>query len=403
MALSDVQIRNAKSAAKIVKLSDAGGLQLWVSPDGAKRWRLAYRVGGTQKTLALGVYPKMSLKAARDQRDEAKRLLAEGQDPYVAKQEAKAAKAEAAGNTFGAMVSAYLDKKRREGIAETTLGKLDWIFGLASPALGPRPITEITPAEILRVLKRVEARGQYETAGRLRANIGAVFRHAVALGRAENDPTFALRNALTTPKTKHRPAIVEPRAFGALLRAIDSYEGTPEVRFALQLLALTFVRPGELRNAAWNEFDLASGGWAIPAGRMKMRRPHRVPLAPQAIAILRQLHAITGHRDLLFPGVRSADRAMSENTINAALRRLGFSKEEMTGHGFRASASSILNESGLWNPDAIERQLAHVDNDSIRRAYARADFWEERVRMMAWWADKCDELRRGGQVIQLRS
>lgn len=403
MALSDLQIRNAKAGAKRIKLSDGGGLQLWIEADGAKRWRLAYRHNSAQKTLALGVYPRVGLKEARDLREEAKKLLAAGQDPVLARQEEKAAKAEASGNSFEAMVGEYLAKKRRDGIAESTLGKLDWIFGLALPALGPRPILEITPAEILRVLKQVEARGQFETAGRLRANIGAVFRYAVALGKAENDPTFALRNALATPKTKHRAAIVEPRAFGGLLRAIDSYEGTPEVRYALQLLALTFVRPGELRNAEWREIDLEASIWSIPAGRMKMRRPHKIPLAPQAIVILRQLHAITGHRALLFPGVRSADRAMSENTINAALRRLGYSQDQMTGHGFRASASSILNESGLWNPDAIERQLAHVDNDSIRRAYARADFWDERVRMMAWWADKCDELRRGGEVVPLRA
>lgn len=271
-----------------------------------------------------GDWPKVGLKEARDMRDEAKRLLDGGQDPALARQEAKAAKAEATGSSFEAMVGEYLAKKRRDGIAETTLGKLDWIFGLALPALGQRPILEITPAEILRVLKQVEARGQFETAGRLCANIGAVFRYAVALGNAENDPTLALRNALATPKTKHRAAIVDPRAFGGLLRAIDGYEGTPEVRCALHLLALTFVRPGELRNAEWRAFDLDMGVWSIPAGRMKMRRPHKVPLAPQAVAIFRQLHAITGHRALLFPGVRSAERAMSENTINAALRRLGY-------------------------------------------------------------------------------
>ena len=221
-----------------------------------------------------------------------------------------------------------------------------------------------------------------------------MFRYAIASGKAENDPTFALRGALTTPTTKHRAAIVEPVAFGDLLRAIDDYEGTPEVRIALQLIALTFVRPGELRNALWSEFNLETGLWVIPAGRMKMRRAHRVPLAPQSIAALKELHAITGHRALLFPGVRSTERAMSENTINAALRRLGYGKDDMTGHGFRAAASSLLNECGKWNPDAIEAQLAHIESNKIRKAYARAEYWDERVEMMAYWANRLDEMRR---------
>jgi integrase len=301
------------------------------------------------------------------------------------------------------MQRSFLAKKRREGKAETTLGKLGWLLGLALPILGPRPIADVNAPEVLAVLRRIESRGQLETAGRLRAVIGEVFRYAIATGRAENDPTFALRGALTTPKTKHRAAIVEPVALGALLRSIESYEGTPEVRIALKLLALAFVRPGELRNAFWSEFDLEAGVWIIPAGRMKMRRAHRVPLAPQAIALLKDLHALTGHRALLFPSVRAPDRCMSENTINAALRRLGYGKDDMTGHGFRAAASSLLNESGKWNADAIEAQLAHVESNKIRKAYARAEYWEERVQMMAWWADRCDAMRRGGRIIQMRA
>ncbi|WP_294540141.1 integrase arm-type DNA-binding domain-containing protein [uncultured Rhodoblastus sp.] len=401
MALTEMEIRNAKPGAKIIKLSDGGGLQLWVSPDGAKRWRLAYRFNESQKTLAIGVYPAIGLKDAREARESAKRLLAEGEDPSQARKQAKAAQMVAAANTFAAIAEELLAKKRREGKAETTLGKLDWLLGLAMPVLGPRPVTEISSPDVLAVLRRIEARGQLETAGRLRAVVGEVFRYAIATGRAENDPTFALRGALTTPKTKHRAAIVEPVAFGALLRSIEDYEGTPEVRAALKLMALTFVRPGELRNAFWAEFDLEAGLWIIPAGRMKMRRPHRVPLAPQAVAVLKELHAITGHRALLFPGVRSADRAMSENTINAALRRLGYGKDDMTGHGFRAAASSLLNECGKWNADAIEAQLAHVESNKIRKAYARAEYWDERISMMDWWANKCDELRRGGIVVKL--
>ncbi|WP_026608038.1 tyrosine-type recombinase/integrase [Methylocapsa acidiphila] len=403
MPLTDMEIRAAKPEARLVKLSDGGGLQLWIMPDGAKRWRLAYRFAGGQKLLAIGVYPATGLREARDAREEAKRLLADGHDPSLVKKLAKAANAAASANTFDAIARELLEKKRREAKAETTLTKLEWLLSLARPAIGGRPIAEITAPEVLAVLRSVEARGRHETAKRLRATIGEVFRFAVATGRAESDPTGALKGALTAPTVQHRAAIVETKAFGGLLRAIATYEGAPETRAALELLALTFVRPGELRAAEWSEFDLDAGVWSIPGEKMKMKRPHRVPLAPRAIAILRELQTITGHGKFLFPSVRSAARCMSENTINAALRRLGFEKNEMTGHGFRSAASSILNESGLWNADAIERQLAHVDNDSVRRAYARADFWEERIRMMAWWAERCEEMRRGGVVIPLRA
>ena len=232
-----------------------------------------------------------------------------------------------------------------------------------------------------------------------------VARRAAAPQTTGNEVGFsgALKGALTTPQVRHRAAIIEPKAFGGLLRAIAGYDGAPETAIALELLALTFVRPGELRAAEWVDFDLDAAVWAIPAEKMKMKRPHRVPLAPQAVTLLRKLQTITGHGRYLFPSVRSSARCMSENTINAALRRLGYGQEDMTGHGFRSSASSMLNECGLWNADAIERQLAHVDNDSVRRAYARADFWDERVRMMDWWAQRCEEMRRGGVVIPLRA
>ena len=403
MPLTDKEIRTAKPGARLVKLSDGGGLQLWIMPDGAKRWRFAYRLAGLQKVLAVGVYPATGLREAREARDDAKRLLADGQDPAIVKKLAKAAKAAANANTFEAIAAELLDKKRREAKAEKTLSKLEWLLSLARPAIGPRPITEITAPEVLAVLRGVESRGAHETAHRLRATIGEVFRFAVATGRAESDPTGALKGALITPTVNHRAAIIEPKAFGGLLRALAGYDGAPETRAALELLALTFVRPGELRAAEWTEFDLDAGVWAIPAEKMKMKRPHRVPLAARAVAILRELQEITGAGKFLFPSIRSAARCMSENTINAALRRLGFAQDEMTGHGFRSAASSMLNESGLWNADAIERQLAHVDNDSVRRAYARADFWEERVRMMAWWAERCEEMRRGGVVIPLRA
>lgn len=403
MSLTELQLRSAKPQGKVSKLSDGGGLQLWVTPDGAKRWRLAYRFGGGQKLLAIGVYPTVGLKDARAARENAKRLLASGVDPSDVKKQAKIEKANAAENPFATIAAELVEKKRREGKAGVTVGKTEWLLGLASPVLGSRPVKEITAPEILAVLRTVESRGKLETAKRLRATIGQVFRYAVATGRVDTDPTGALAGAIASPIVKHRAAIVEPKTFGALLRAIAAYQGAPETIAALELLALTFVRPGELRSAEWFEFDLDTALWSIPAEKMKMRRPHRVPLSPRAVTVLRDLHTITGKGWFLFPSVRSPKRCMSENTINAALRRLGFKQDEMTAHGFRSAASSILNESGLWNPDAIERQLAHVDADSVRRAYARADFWDERVRMMLWWAEKCEELRRGGIVFPLRA
>jgi integrase len=393
MALTDLQVRKAKAGEKLVKLSDGGGLQLWITPDGAKRWRLAYRHGGAQKALALGIYPGMALREAREARDGAKRLLASGKDPLIVKKLDKLALAAASANTFEAIADELLDKKHREGKSDRTTEKMEWLLGLAKPELGSRPISEITAPEVLRVLKTAEARGKLETAKRLRATIGQVFRYAVATNRADADPTGALRGSIATPKVQHRAAIIDPKGFGGLLRAIAAYEGAPETKAALELLPLTFVRPGELRAAEWSEFDLDAAVWAIPAEKMKMGRPHRVPLAPQAVAILQSVRPITGRGKFVFPSNRSSDRCMSENTVNGALRRLGFAKDEMTGHGFRSSASSMLNESGLWSPDAIERQLAHVDADSVRRAYARADFWEERVKMMGWWADRCDAMR----------
>jgi integrase len=403
MPLTELAIRSAKPGAKIVKLSDGGGLQLWITPDGAKRWRLAYRFAGGQKAIALGVYPATGLRYAREAREAAKRLLKEGIDPAQRRRAENTNRAAAHTNTFGSVAAELLEKKRRERKADRTILKFEWFMSLARPGLGSRPITEISAPEILAILRPIEARGRHETAKKLRGAIGQVFRFAIATGRAQGDPSGALKGALAAPVVNHRAAIVETKAFGALLRAIETYEGAPKTLAALELLALTFVRPGELRAAEWAEFDLDTGVWSIPAEKIKMRRPHRVPLAPKAVALVRDLQAITGGGKYLFPSVRSAARCMSENTINAALRRLGFKKDEMTGHGFRAAASSMLNESGLWNADAIERQLAHADNDSVRRAYARADFWEERLRMMAWWADKCDELRRGELVVPLQA
>lgn len=403
MALTDLQIRAAKASGRVSKLSDGGGLQLWIERDGGKRWRFAYRFGGKQKALAIGVYPDMGLREARDARDHAKNLLKSGMDPATARKLAKAARASADANTFEALATELIAKKRSEGKSANTLGKVEWLLGLAAPMIGARPIAEITAPEVLAVLRTVEARGKLDTANRLRATIGQVFRYAVASGRADADPTAALRGAIATPILKHRAAIIEPKAFGALLRAVEGYTGAPETRAALELLALTFVRPGELRAAEWSEIDLEGRVWMLPGEKMKMKRPHRVPLAPQAIAILERLRPLTGRGKYLFPSIRSAQNPMSENTLNAALRRLGYKSEEMSAHGFRSAASSILNESGKWNADAIERQLAHVDADSVRRAYARADYWDERIKMMEWWASKCLAMRDGGQIVPFKT
>jgi integrase len=331
--------------------------------------------------------------------------LASGEDPSATRKANRIAEATAAAETFDAVASDLLERKRRQGRADQTIAKTEWLLSFASPSLGARPIGKIAPPEIVAVLKAVEARGRHETARRLRSTIGEVFRLAMATGRAVSDPTVALKDATAAPIVRHRAAIVEPEAFGGLLRAIAGYNGTPETRIALELLALTFVRPGELRSAEWAEFDLDAAVWELPAAKMKMRRPHRVALAPATIALLRELQTITGSGRYLFPSIRSPHRCMSENTLNAALRRLGYGTAEMSAHGFRAGASSMLNESGFWNPDAIERQLAHVDEDAVRRAYARSDFWDERVRMMAWWAGRCEELRRGEpaeNIVRLR-
>jgi len=403
MALTDIKIRSAKptvrvfadGAKKLVtrKLSDGGGLQLWCEPDGGRRWRLAYRFGGKQKTLALGVYPTMSLKDAKSARDDAKRLLRDGVDPGARRKAEKANLAAANGSTFGVICKEVIDKKRREGKTEGTLQTLGILEQMAGP-LSDRSIAEITAPEVLTLLRTVEARGVYSMAQRLRAFIGEVFRYAVATGRADSDPTGALRGALTTRKTTHRAAITDPAEFGELLRAVDRYDGFHGTRSAMQLLALTAARPGELRAMRWNEVDFDAAIFTIPAERMKMRRPHRVPLSTQALAILRERRGLIEDDDgFVFPSKRRGDNCLSENTMRQAIRAMGFSKDEMTAHGFRSSFSSMANESGLWSGDVIEKALAHVESNNVRRAYKRNDHWPERVRLAQWWGDECDRMR----------
>lgn len=323
-----------------------------------------------------------------------------GDDPSRLKQSLKAAQASGE-TTFRVIAREYIDKLKREGRADATITKAEWFLTFADSLIGGMDINKIAPLDVLAVLRTVEQGGRHETATRVRAFVGRVSRYAVATGRAENDPTLALRGALTTPVFKPRAAVTMPRAFGALLRAIDGFDGQPTTLAALKLMALLFPRPGELRLAEWPEFDLDRAVWAIPASRTKMRRPHRVPLSGQSIAILKDLRKITGGGRLVFPCVRTMVRPISENTLNAALRRLGYSKDQATAHGFRATASTLLNESGKWNADAIERQLAHVETNDVRRAYARGEHWDERTKMMTWWADYLDDLKIIGKVVPL--
>lgn len=409
MPLSDVAIRAAKPAATVQKLSDGGGLQLWLMPNGAKLWRLAYRFAGKQKKLAIGPYPAIGLSEARAKRQEAKAHLIAGRDPSIQKQADKAQALEAQGQTFAKVAAELLDKKRREGKAANTLAKLEWLYGLANAAIGDRPVSEVTAAEVLSALRKVEGKGRLETAKRLRAVIGEVFRYAIATARAENDPTFALRGALSAPVVKHRAAITDPVQLGGLMRAIEGFQGQPSTNAALKLMAYLFPRPGELRMAEWREFDLEKAVWTIPAARAKMRREHRVPLPRQALAVLNELRPISGSGKLVLPGYgvsggegrKIEQRPISENTLNGALRRMGFAQDEMSSHGFRAAASTLLNESGKFSADAIERALAHQDPDAVRRAYARGEHWQERVTMAQWWADQLDAWRDGAKVIPL--
>jgi integrase len=411
MPLTNATILNAKPAAGIVKRSDGEGLQLWIMPNGSKLWRFAYRFGGKQKLMAFGSYPELSLAEARDRRKAARALVAADRDPSEQKRLDKRAAVASSATTFALVASEVLEKKRRERKAVNTLAKLEWLHGLANEGIGHRPITEITAPEILDVLKKVERKGRLETAKRLRAVIGEVFRYGVATARASSDPTSALRGAISAPVVKHRAAITDPVQLGGLMRAIGSFQGQPSTVAGLKLMAYLFPRPGELRFAEWREFDLEKAVWTIPAARMKMRKEHRVPLPAQALAVLTELREITGGGKLVFPGYGTSggegrkveQRPISENTLNGALRRMGYGQDEMSSHGFRAAASTLLNESGRFSADAIERALAHQDPDAVRRAYARGEHWRERVTMAAWWADQLDAWRDGAKIIAIKA
>lgn len=394
--LTDAAIRRITPARKPFKVSDMHGLYLLVQPNGSRYWRMDYRHLDKRGTLALGVYPLVSLKEAREKRANARKLLEKGINPSSYKKLTRGVAGISASDSFKSVADEWLQKIEAEGRATKTLDKLRWLLGLAEPLIGNRPIAQITAPELLTVLRTVETRGRHETARRLRSTCGSVIRYAIATGRADRDITVGLQGALITPKVRHHAAIVDPRKVGPLLRAIDDYEGQPTVAIALRMAPHVFVRPGELRSAEWGEFDFAGKVWTIPGSKMKMRRPHRVPLSRQVLLLLEELRGVSGASPLLFPSIRSNERPISDNTINAALRRLGYDKDEMTGHGFRAMATSLLNETRKWHPDAIERQLAHVESNDVRRAYLRGEHWNERVRMMQFWSNYLDKLKRAG-------
>lgn len=409
-ALTDTAIRGAKPKAKPYKLGDTLGLFLLVQPSGGKLWRFKFRVDGKEKKLALGTYPEVSLAAARERRDTARKALTNGIDPAREKQRAKARKLIDNGNTFDIVAGEYFEKRRRDGKpwAPATLAKNEYLRAMLSAGMGDMPVAELQPADILATVRKIEARGTLESARRALQLAGCVLRYAVATARLSSDPSRDLRGVLITPESKHRAAILEAPAVGELLRAIDGYAGHVSTKLALSLAPHVFVRPGELRQARWEEFDLEEAVWTIPAAKTKMRRPHTVPLSKQALAIIMQAKALTSRTDgLVFPSVRSSARPISENTLNAALRRLGYTSDEMTAHGFRSTASTLLNEArdpktkrSLWKADAIERALAHGDNDKVRGTYHRGQHWEERVEMAQWWSDYLDDLRKGADILK---
>jgi integrase len=408
MPLSDVAIRKAKpgvhpqhgETGKPYKLADGGGLYLEVVPAGGKLWRWKYRIGGKEKRLALGAYPDVGLADAREKHAAARKLLAAGIDPGEQRKAERVAKGEHTGNTFSAVGEEVLQLRAKKLAAGSAIRERRLLEKDLAPYIGRRPVADITAAELLAVLRKVESRGAVETAHRARMLAGQVFRYAIQTGRAERNPAADLVGALAAPDSRHFAALTEPAEVAPLLRAIHGYSGTPAVEAALKLAPLVFVRPGELRRARWADIDLEAGEWRFTAS--KTGQPHIVPLCSQAVAILTTLHPLTCRGEFVFPSVRGRGRPMSENTVNAALRRLGFDSDTMTGHGFRAMARTVLDEVLGFRPDFIEHQLAHAVRDPNGRAYNRTAHLTERRKMMQAWADYLDALRTNANVVPLK-
>ena len=402
MALTDIAIRNAKPKDRPYRMHDSGGLYIEIAPSGGKWWRLKYRFEGKEKRLSLGTYPDVSLKAARERRDEARKLLANEVDPAENRKAHKGAKLERAANSFEVVGREWFQKNKPTWVEAHSVRILRMLDGNVFPWLGGRPIAEVTAQELLATIRRIEDRGALESARRALSICGQIFRYAVATGRAPRDPSGDLRGALTPVVSKHFAAVTEPRKVAEVLRAIDDYEGTLPVRCAVRLAPLVFVRPGELRHAKWEDIDLEAGEWRYMV--TKTRTQHIVPLARQAMAILKELKPLTGKGVYVFPSARNpkGDRPMSDNAILAAMRRMGILKEEMSGHGFRAMARTILDEVLCVRPDYIEHQLAHAVRDPNGRAYNRTAHLPERRKMMQQWADYLDELKARTEVISLQ-
>lgn len=402
------EIHAAKPTDKVRRVHDARGLYLEISPAGGKWWRFKYKFGKKEKRISVGTYPETSLAVARDRRDEFRKLIASGIDPGVRRRAQRDAIDIEDVSSFEVIAREWHAQRIALWSPEHAERVLNRLSKEVFPYIGELPIGKVKAPNLLAALRRILDRGLTETAHRARADCSQVFRFAVATGRAEEDPTAHLKGALPPVKAKHFAAITDPKRVGALLRAIQSYRGDPTSTAALQLLPLVFVRPGELRYAMWSEFDLDEAMWRIPAARMKMKREHLIPLSRQAILILRNLEPLTRYRGvslnksdyLVFPSLRSRDRPLSENTLNGALRRLGFAQDEMTSHGFRAMASTLLHEQG-WNSDAIERQLAHAPSDHVKAAYHRGEHLAERRKMLQSWADYLDGLTNGASVVPI--
>ena len=404
MALTDTFTKNTKHSGKSGgdKHTDGGGMYLLVNA-GGKYWRMDYRFADKRKTLALGVYPEVSLAKARQRREKARELLADGIDPSTAKREEKQAKADAAAHTFALVAREWLAKTAAER-ADATQNKItSWLEKDVIPFIGDMPISAIGPRDVLAALRKMEARGALDSVHRVKQVTGQVFRYAVAIGAAERDVTQDLKGSLAKAAPGHFAAITEPKQLGDLMRAIFNYTGHPNVIAALRLTPLLFVRPGELRTMEWAEVDLDAAEWRIPGAKMKMKADHLVPLSTQALALLRGMHPATGHGKFVFPSLRTGERPMSENTINAALRGMGYAKEVHSAHGFRATARTILDEVMGERVDLIEHQLAHAVKDVNGRAYNRTAHLPARREMMQRWADYLDKLRVGADVIQFKT
>ena len=401
MPLTDSFLRTLKPPAKPEKHSDTGGLFILATPNGGKWWRLKYRFGGKEKLLSMGTYPEVGLKAARDRRDDARALLAEGIDPGIERKMQKSASVERDANSFEVIAREWLAKNAPIWAESHTSNILRRMERDLFPWIGGKAIAEITAPELLAVLRRIEARGANETAHRAKENCGQIFRYAIATGRAERDPSQDLRGALAPAKTEHMAAVTEPAAVGAMLRMFDDYHGTLITRCALRLAPLVFVRPGELRHAEWKDVDLDAGEWSFTASKTKT--PHVVPLSRQAVAILRDLHPLTGHARYVFPSPRTDTKPMSDNAILSAMRYMGIPKEDMTGHGFRAMARTLLHERLKFPAEVIEHQLAHKVADALGTAYNRTKFLDDRRAMMQAWSDYLDKLKAGAEIIPLSS